>query len=158
VVHDLERGDAEVANGKRLVRMNLMKLNSWHTRITMFSKAIWQHLEHPLTGNRVSINVDFAKLAIGPDIIHTTHVVVVCMRDEYAIDTTERVWHNLLSEIRSTIDEQPGTFRLDESRTAQTLIVRVWAGACVALTANGWDATGCSGSKKSQFHIEKMRK
>jgi hypothetical protein len=71
----------------------------------VFSKATRQHLEHTFASDGVGIDIDFSKLTIGPDIVHTTHVVVVGMGDENAIDTTERMWHNLFSEIRSTIDE-----------------------------------------------------
>ena len=153
MVHDLERRNAEVANGKGLMRMNLMKLDSGHTRITVFGKAIRQHLEHTFASDGVGIDIDFSKLTIGPDIVHTTHVVVVGMGDEDAVNTTEGMGHDLLAEIGSTVDEQSRLRRFYEGRAAQSLVARIGAGAGVTLAADGGDATRGSGSEKCQFHV-----
>ena len=152
-MHHLEGRDAEVANGERLMEMNLVKLDGRHPRIAVFGKAVGQHAEHTLSGDGVGIDIDFAKLTIGTDIVHTTHVVVVGMRDEDAIDTTERMGHDLLSEIGSTVDEQTRLRRFYKGRTTQTFIVRIRAAAGMTLAADGGDATRGSGSEKSQFHV-----
>ena len=106
VMHDLERRNLEVANGEGLVRMNFMKLDGGHARIAMLRKAIRQHFQHAFPGNGIGIDVDFTKLTIGTDIVHTAHVVVVGVGNQDAVDTPERLWHDLLSEIGATVDEQ----------------------------------------------------
>jgi hypothetical protein len=72
--------------------------------------------------------------------------------NEDGVNTSEGMRHNLLAEIRSAIDKYSGLFGLNEGRTAQTLVVRIWAGAGVTLTADGRDAARSSCSKKCQTH------
>ena len=146
VVHHLKGDDTEVANGEGLMGKNLMKLDGRHTRIAVFGKAIGQHLEHSLAGKRVGIDVDFAKLAVGPYIVHSPHVVVVGMCDEDAVNLAERMRHDLRAEVGTAVDEQSRLFRLNECRTAQALVVRVGAATGIALAADGGHATRCSRS------------
>ena len=153
VVHNLKRSDAEITNSKGGMRMNLMKLYGRNTRIAMLGKAVWQHLKHSLTGNGVGIDIYLAKLTIGTDIVHSTHVVVVGMRDENAINASEGMRHNLLSEVRTAIDEDACLFCLDKSRAAQPFVMRIGTTAGMTLAANSGDATRCSSTKKGQFHI-----
>ena len=114
VVHHLERHDGYVANGKGLVAVYLVQLDSGNTWIAMLRKAIWQHLEHSLASQRVGIDVDLSKLTIGPYIVHASHVVVVSMGDEYAVNLAEGLRKNLLSEVWATVYEQSRGFGLDE--------------------------------------------
>ena len=78
---------------------------------------------------------------------HIPHVELI------AVDTAERMWHNLLPEIGTTVNQYSRLVGLNKGRTAQTLVVRVWAYTGMALTADGWHTTRSSGSKKSQLHI-----
>ena len=112
----------------------------------MFGKAVWQHLKHALTSNGVSIDIDFAKLTIGADIVHAAHVVVVGVGDEDAINLAEGLRHDLLTEVRTTVDKQARLGGLDECRTAQALVVRVSAATGIALATDGGHATRCSRS------------
>jgi hypothetical protein len=105
VVHDLKRGYTEVANLEGFMGKNLVELDGRNTWIAMLSKAVRQHFKHSLTGNGVGIDVDFAKLAIGSDIIQTAHMVVMSMSNQDAVNTSERMRHDLLSEIGTTVDE-----------------------------------------------------
>ena len=146
VVHHLEGNDVEVANAEGLVLVNLVELDGRNTRIAVLGKAVWQHLEHALTGNGVGIDIDFAKLAIGTDIVHAAHVVVVGVGDEDAVNLAEGLRHDLLTEVGATVDEQSRLLRLDECRAAQALVVRVGAATGIALAADGGHATRCSRS------------
>ena len=146
VVHHLEGNNLEVANAEGFVRMNLVELDGRNTRIAMLGKAVWQHLKHALTSNGVSIDIDFAKLTIGTDIVHAAHVVVVGVGDEDAINLAEGLRHDLLTEVRTTVDEQARLGSLDECRTAQALVVRVSAATGIALATDGGHATRCSRS------------
>ena len=141
MVHHLKRSDTEITNGKGFVRMNLMKLDGWDTGIAMLGKAVRQHLKHSLTGNGVGIDINLAKLTIGTDIVHSAHVVVMGMGYKNAINASEGMRHNLLTEIWTAIDEQTRQLRLNEGRTTQSLIMWIRAGAGMTLTANSGDAT-----------------
>ena len=145
-MHHFERQDIEVADTEGMMLMDFVQLDGRYPGIAVLGKAIRQHFEHSLTCQRIGINIDFAKLAIGPDIVHATHVVVVSMGDKDAVNLPERLGHDLLAEVGTTVDEQPGLFRLDESRTAQALVVRVGTGAGIALATDGGYATRGSGS------------
>ena len=134
--------------------MDLVQLNGRNAGIAVLGKAVWQHLEHALTGYGVGIDVDFAKLTIGPYIVHTSHMVVMGMGDEDAVDLAEGLWHNLLTEVGTAVDEQTRGVGLDKCRTAQAFVVLVGASAGIALAADGRHATRCSRSKKCQFHIQ----
>ena len=83
----------------------------------MLCKAVGQHLKHTLTGQRVCIDIDFAKLAIRAYVVHSTHVVIVCMSYQNAVNTTERLIHDLLAEVRTTINEQSCLSCFHQGRT-----------------------------------------
>ena len=146
VVHHLEGDNVKVANAEGLVRMNLVELDGGNTRIAVLSKAVGQHLEHALTGYGVGIDIDFAKLTIGTDIVHAAHVVVVGVGDEDAVNLAEGLRHDLLTEVGATVDEQARLGSLNECRTALALVVRVGTATGIALATNGGHATRCSRS------------
>ena len=146
VVHDLEGNDVEVANAENLVLVNLVKLDGGHAWIAVLGKAVRQHLEHALAGYGVGIDIDFAKLAIGTDIVHAAHVVIVGVGDENAVNLAKRLRHDLLTEVGATVDEQSRLVCLNECRAAQALVVRVGAATGIALAADGGHPTRCSRS------------
>ena len=80
-------------------------------------------------------------------------MVVVGVGNEDAINLAEGLRHDLLTEIGAAVDKQSCSVCLQECRTAQALVVGIGAGASVALAADGWHATRCSGSKKRKFHL-----
>ena len=111
-VHHLEGHDGDVANLEGLVRTYLVQLDGRHARIAVLSKAIRQHLQQSFLGYRVSIDVDFTKLAIGAQVVHASHVVIVGMGNEHTINLTEGLWHDLLTEVGTAVNEQSGALRL----------------------------------------------
>ena len=141
VVHHLEWNNVDVANTKRHMLLHLVQLNGRHARIAVFGKAVRQHLKQALTGYGVGIDINLTKLAVGADIVHTTHVVIVSVRNENAVDTTERQRHYLLAEIGTAVDEQTCRCRFYQRRTAQTLVLGIGTLTDLTLTANGWHAT-----------------
>ena len=114
VVHDLEGNNVKIAHTEMLMLMDFVKLDGGNPWIAVFRKTVWQHLQHTLTGNGVGIDVDFAKLTIGTDIVHASHVVVMCMGNEDGVNFAERMRHDLLAEVRTTVYEQAGLIALDE--------------------------------------------
>ena len=91
VVHDLDGHDMNVAYLEGFVLVDFVQLDSGHTRIAVFSKAVRQGLQHGLARQGVSIDIDFAKLAVGPDIVHAAYMVVVRVGNQDAVNSSERL-------------------------------------------------------------------
>ena len=106
MMHHLDGHDVEIANTEIFVFVDFVQLDGRDTGIAVLGEAVRQHLQHALTGYRVCIDIDFAKLTIRADIVHTTHVVVMGVGDEDAVDATEGLWHDLLAEVGPAVDEQ----------------------------------------------------
>ena len=123
-----------------------MQSDGRHTWITVLGKAVRQHLQHALLCLWIGIDVYLTKLAVWTDIVHTSHVVVVGMGYQDAVNLAEGLRQYLLTEIRPTVDEQPGGVCLHQGRTAQTLVTWVLALADLTLATNHWYATRCSRS------------
>ena len=152
-MHHLYRHDLEVTDMKWLMWMDLVQTDGRHTRIAVLGKAIGQHLQHRLLSQGIGIDVNLTKLTIWPDIIHTSHVVVMRMGNQDAVDLTERLGQDLLTEIRATVYQQTCLIRFHQYRTACTLVLGVCALAHITLTADDRHATRCSRSQKRQFHL-----
>ena len=118
VVHDLDGHDVEIANKQRLVLMNLVKLDGRNARIAVLGKAVRQHLQHRLLCLGISIDVYLSKLTVRPYVVHPSHVVVVSMSDENAVNLPEGLRHNLLTEVWTAVDKQARAFCFDKCRTA----------------------------------------
>ena len=146
MVHYFNGHDIEVAYAEGFVLVDFVQLDGRDARIAVLGKTIWQHLQHTLASQRICINIDFAELTVGSDVIHAAHVVVVGVGDKDAVYLSEGLRHNLLSEVRSAVYEQARGLRFDECRTAQPLVVWVRAGTSMTLAADGWHATRCSRS------------
>ena len=63
------------------------------------------------------------------------------MGDEDAVDATERLWQDLLTEVGATVNEQPCLYGLYKYRAAQPPVARVSTPAGFALAANDGHAT-----------------
>ena len=114
VVHYLKGGDTEVADGEGLMGQDLVELDGGYTGIAVLGKAVGQHFKHSLASERVGIDVDFAKLAVGPHIVHAAHVVVMGMSDKDAVNTAERMRHDLRPEVRAAVYKQSRTVGLNK--------------------------------------------
>ena len=152
VVHHLDGHNTNVTDLEFTMLLYLVQLDGGHARIAVLGKTVGQHLEHALTGYGVGVDVDFAKLTVWAYVVHASHVVVVGMGDEDAVDASEGLRHNLLSKVRTYVDEQACRRRLEQCRAAQPFVVCIGAGACMALAAYGWHAARCTCSEKSKFH------
>ena len=112
----------------------------------MLGKTVGQHLQHSFTGYRVSIDIHLTELTIGTDIVHASHVVVMGMGNQDAVNLAEGLRHDLLTEIRATVNEQARRWRFKKHRTTQSLVVRVGTATGIALTPDSRYATRCSRS------------
>ena len=147
----------QVADGQRLMGMDFVQADGRHAGIAILGKAVGQHLQQSFAGNGVGIDIDFAELAIRAYVVHASHVVVMGMGNEYAVDASERLWQNLLAEVGSAVYEQPRGVGLDKCRAAQPLVAWVGALAHLALAADGRHAARCPRSKKSQSHLQALK-
>jgi hypothetical protein len=75
------------------------------------------------------------------------------MRDEDTINASERLREDLLTEVRTTVDEQSRLRCLDKYRAAQSAVVRVGAAARRTLTANDRHPTGSTSAQERDFHL-----
>ena len=143
-MHHFDGHDVEISDGQGLMGMDLVESDGRYTRITIFRKTIGQHLQHPLFGNGIGIDVDLTKLTIRPDIIHPSHMVVMAMGNQDPIDLPERLWQDLLTEIRATVDQQARLISLHQHRTTRALIPWILTLTHLALAPNHWYPTRCS--------------
>lgn len=111
-MHHLNGRDDDVAYLERLMGVYLVQVYGRHARVTVFGEAVRQHLKQSLLGQGVGIDVDFAKLAVRPEVVHSAHVVIMGMGNEYAVYLAEGLFHDLLAEVGSAVYEQPGGFCL----------------------------------------------
>ena len=73
--------------------------------------------------------------------------------DENTIDLPERLWQDLLTEIRSAINEQTRLCSLYQYRTACTFVLGVCTLTDLTLATDHWHTTRCSRTQKSQLHF-----
>ena len=145
-VHHLNRHDVQVADTEGFMFVDLMQSDGRHSRITVLCKTVRQHLEHTLSGNRISIDIDLAKLTIRTDIIHATYMVVMAVGYQDTVDPAKGFGKDLLTEIRTAVDEQARLFRLYQHGTASPFVLRIGALAYLTLAADDRHATRCPGS------------
>ena len=84
----------------------LVQLDGRDSGIAVFLKTVRKHLQQSFSCYRVGIDIYLPKLAIRSDIVHSPHVVIVCMGNKYAVNLAEGHLHYLLSEIRSAVYQQ----------------------------------------------------
>ena len=140
-MHHPDRKYVNVTDTEYLMRPYLMQPNSGDSWIAMLRKTIGQHLKHTLTGILICIHIDFAKLAIGSDIVHTTHMIVMGMSDQYTVNAAERLRKNLLTKVGTTVYKDTSRRCLHQHRAAQPSIFRIITTADRTLTTDDWNAT-----------------
>ena len=121
-VHHLDGEDVQVTDLQGFVGVDLMESDGGNARVSVFCEAVGQHLQHALAGDGIGIDIDLTKLTVGADIVHASHMVVMTVGDEDTIDLPEGLWQDLLTEVRSTVDEQTGLFGLHQHRAAGPLV------------------------------------
>ena len=87
-----------------------------------------------LRGDFIAIDIDITKLTETSQIVDTTHMVVMDMRNQHTIQLAERNTQKLLTDIRTSIYQNAGTLRLYHRRTAQTVIPWIPAAAHLTIT------------------------
>jgi hypothetical protein len=104
----------------------------------MLGKAIRKPLVQSF--NHIMPSKDW-QVAESTQFLKTANVVVMNVCDEQSIEMSITSAQNLLTEVGTTVYQDAGGLRLNECRTAQTLVVRVCTATRIALAAYGWHAT-----------------
>ena len=106
-VHDDEGSDAKIAHGERLVSRHLYETDIWHTGILMLYKTVGHVVTDIGSGGGVGVDIDVAEDAERAKVVHTADMVVVMMGDKDGINLAEFQRQHLLTEVWTTVDEQP---------------------------------------------------
>ena len=78
--------------------------------------------------------MNITKHAEATQVIDTSHMVVMDMRNQHTIQLAERNPQELLTDIRSCIYQNTGTLSLNHRRTAQKVIPWILAAAHLTIT------------------------
>ena len=93
-----------------------------------------------LDGFLVGIDVDVAEGAEAAEVVDASHVVVVDVGEEHAIEFPEGPVHELHADVGSAVDEDACGFGLEQACAAVAEVARVGASAHFALAAQHWHA------------------
>jgi hypothetical protein len=106
-VHNAERHHFYAFNAEWLVRLDANKVDGRNTRVTLllWREAIRNALLKVRGTEVLGIDVDLTKLHVRTKVVKSSHMVVVLMCDEYAIQLVERNCQHLLAKVRATINE-----------------------------------------------------
>ena len=118
-----------IADDKRYTRLNFFQQDTGNTGIQTFSKAVRNTFAKTLSHVIFGIHRYIAEAAERTEVVQSTHMVVMLVSDQYGIQWLEIVQtHHLFTEIRSAVYQNPYTIHFDQTRTTQTLVLRV--GTC----------------------------
>ena len=145
-VQHFDGQNVQIPDLQGLMSVYLLELDGGYARVSVLRKTVGQHLQHPFLSYRVGIDVDLTKLTIRSDIIHATYMVVMAVGYQDTVDPAKGVGKDLLTEIRTAVDEQARLFRLYQHGTASPFVLRIGALAYLTLAADDRHATRCPGS------------
>ena len=152
-VHHGERHYAEIAYLKRLVGTHYVEIYGRNARVFVLHKTIGHVVADIASRGLVGIYLYITEMAVRAQVVHASHMVVVVVGDEYAVNLSERLGENLFTEVGTAVDEQACGMRFYERRTAKTLVVRVGAAANFALAAYYWYTTTGASAEECKFHV-----
>src|SRR5690606_10349121 len=81
------------------------------------------------------------------DIVQSREVILVRMRVHYRIEVSDIFPQHLITEIRTSIHDQRGTFRLHEYTRAQALVALIRGSADFAIACDHWHPGTCAGAE-----------
>ena len=64
-------------------------------------------------------------VAVGAQVVDASHMVVVAMREQCGVDVGGSCVHNLLTEIRTAVDQQIAAVDRQQCRCPQSFVVNV---------------------------------
>ena len=113
-VHHGERHYAEIAYLKRLVGTHYVEIYGRNARIFVLHKAVGHVVADIASRGLVGIYLYVTEMAVRAQVVHASHMVVVVVGDEYAVNLSERLGENLFTEVGTAVDEQACGMRFYE--------------------------------------------
>ena len=95
----------------------------------------------------IAIHIDVAIDTESTQIINATHMIVMDMRDENAIQLAKRHTQELHADVWSCIHQDASGFCLYHHRTAEALVLRILASANLTITSQNRNTARCSCSE-----------
>ena len=95
----------------------------------------------------IAINMNITKHAEATQVIYTSHMVVMNMRNQHTIQLAERFPEQLHPYIRTRIYQNTGFLRLNHRSTSKALILRIIAAANLTIASQNRNTTRCSCSQ-----------
>ena len=89
----------------------------------------------------VSKNMYGTEHAEGSQIVNAGHMIIMNMREQHTIQRSKSEGHKLLTDIRTTVNENPRRLRFQQSSRTQTLVMWVSALTYRTMTSQRRDAT-----------------
>ena len=140
-VHHPDGQDVDVADTHLLTGTDFMQSYRRHSWVTMFCKAVGQHLQHVLFRDGISIDIDLSELAVRPYIVHAAYMVIVGMCHEDGVNTSEGLRQYLLTEVRPAVYQQSGAVGLHQDAAAQTVVAGILTATYLTLATDDRYAT-----------------
>ena len=138
-VHHLDGLPLDVANFLGLTRLDGMQIEARNTRIEFFGEAIRHRNAQGGSRRGVGIDVDVAENAKTAQVVHSSHVVVVDVGEQHAVDFPKRQRHQLHPNVGTAVDEQARRVGFQQSHATKTAVARVATPTNFTLTAqNGY--------------------
>ena len=104
-MHDRQGNNLRLTHTEHHRGGHFMKRDAWHSWIGMRSETVWNTLVDVLQRVGVAINGNVAETAIGTQVIHSSHMIVVLMGEKHRTKPLKGERKHLLPEVRTTIDE-----------------------------------------------------
>lgn len=94
-----------------------------YTRIRMFSKAIGEIVIDRVHSLLIGVDIQVTeRIAVRPQVIKASRVVVMLMRQQYAVNLLKRNPKELHADIRTAVDKDTRRLRLQQGSRTETLV------------------------------------
>ncbi len=118
-VHYSKRHNVHVANLKGRAGLHFIHYQTRHTRIEVFRETIGQLLTKKSCSRAVGKNVNIAKFAERTQVVYPPSMVVMDMRKQNAVQSSEIHGNHLLPEVGTAVDEDAfARLEIDKGGTA----------------------------------------
>ena len=156
IMENTDRNEFDIAYPIRMMRLYGMKLELRSSRIKLFGilRKTVRHGIRQRTGYQfITIDMNISKHAETTQVIDTSHMVVMDMRNQHTIQLAERFPEQLHPYVRTRIYQNTGILRLYHRSTSKALILRIPASANLTIASQNRNTTRCSCSQQSNLHL-----
>ena len=82
-----------------------MEMQTWHSGIKHLFEQIGKTFAQMCTGETISKNIDITKTAEGTQVIYSSRMIIVFVREQHPIQTVEGHSQHLFTEVGTTINQ-----------------------------------------------------